>query len=103
MTPHPKVIATTLTGAVAIIVAAIVRGAGDPATILAAILTVAQAAAGYLTPSLTPGTRATVETVSARLPQYVGDLEELVDDREAPGTPAEQITTAGAPGQEPPT
>ncbi len=47
---HPKVIATTLLGAVAIIVAAITQGTGDSATIGAAILTLVQAIVGYLTP-----------------------------------------------------
>lgn len=96
-TPHPKVVVTTLTGAVTAIIVAITKGAGDPATILIACLTVAQAVVGYLTPARRG--KITLSTVEADLPQYVNDLQELLIEVE--GTPADQITHAGAPGEVP--
>jgi len=90
VTIHPKLIATTLTGAVAIIVAAITRGSGDPATIVLAGLTVLQAIAGYLTPSPEASPMQTpLDPIAQGPPQE-------------PGTPPELITTAGAAGPSPP-
>lgn len=53
MKPHPKVVATTLVGAIATIVAA-TKGGADPTTLAAAILTLVQAAVGYITPAKHP-------------------------------------------------
>jgi hypothetical protein len=49
--PHPKVVTMTLAAAVATVYAALSKGTGDPLTIGAAILTLAQFAVGYLTPA----------------------------------------------------
>jgi hypothetical protein len=48
--PHPKLVATTLAGAIATLVAAITQGTGTPAAIGAAVLTLTQALVGYAVP-----------------------------------------------------